>query len=84
MVDVIAEPRRKDMIPGFDDVRKAATGAGALGCNISGSGPAVFALSTEPGTAREAGEAMVETFKKNKLGCQLFVSRISRKGVCEI
>ena len=84
LVDVIAEPKRKDMIPGFDDVRKAATGAGALGCNISGSGPAVFALSTDAGTAREVGDAMVETFKKNKLGCQLFVSPISRKGVCEI
>ena len=84
MVDVIAEPRRKNMIPGFDDVRKAATEAGALGCNISGSGPSVFALSTNPETARETGYAMIETFKKNKLTCQLFISPISRKGVCEI
>jgi homoserine kinase len=84
MVDVIAEPRRKNMIPGFDDVRKAATGAGALGCNISGSGPAVFALSINVETARKTGFAMVEAFKKNKLGCQLYISPISSKGVCEI
>lgn len=84
MVDVIAEPKRKDMIPGFDEVRKAATGVGALGCNISGSGPAVFALSKDIRTARKAGDAMVEIFRKKKLACQLFVSPISKKGVCEI
>ena len=84
MVDVIAEPKRKNMIPGFDEVRKAATEAGALGCNISGSGPAVFALSKDIHTAEKAGDAMIEVFKKKKLNCQLFVSPISRKGVCEI
>ncbi len=84
MVDVIAEPKRKDMIPGFDDVRQAAMEAGALGCNISGSGPSVFALSKDATTAREAGNAMVRVFKKNNLGCKLFLSPISNKGVSEI
>ncbi|MBS0010655.1 MAG: homoserine kinase [Bacteroidales bacterium] len=84
MVDVIAEPRRKDMIPGFDEVRQAATGAGALGCHISGSGPAVFALSKNKEIATKAGNAMIEAFRKNKLECRLFVSPISSKGVSEI
>jgi len=84
MVDVIAEPRRKSMIPGFDDVRKAALKAGALGCNISGSGPAVFALSANIETARESGNAMVEIFRNNNLDCQLMISPISKEGVREI
>ncbi|MFO7756774.1 MAG: homoserine kinase [Bacteroidales bacterium] len=84
MVDVIAEPWRKNMIPGFDDVRKAAKNAGALGCSISGSGPSVFALSTDSDTAEETGRAMVRVFKKNNYDCQLYVSPISRKGVREI
>lgn len=84
MVDVIAEPKRKNMIPGFDDVRNAAVEAGALGFNISGSGPAVFALSEDRKTATETGNAMVEAFRKNNRACQLFVSPISKKGVCQI
>ncbi len=44
LVDHIAEPVRKDSVPGFEDVQKAALSAGALGCSLSGSGPALFAL----------------------------------------
>lgn len=84
MVDVIAEPKRKKMIPGFDEVKQAATEAGALGCNISGSGPSVVALSSDAITARKAGDAMLGVFRKNKLGGRLFVSPISKKGVSEI
>lgn len=84
MVDVIAEPKRKDMIPGFDQVKQAAMEAGALGCNISGSGPSVVALSSDAITARKAGDAMLGVFRKNKLGGRLFVSPISKKGVSEI
>ncbi len=41
--DVVIEPQRQDLIPGFQDVRRAALDAGALGCSISGAGPAIFA-----------------------------------------
>jgi len=36
------------LIPGFADVRHAAMQAGALGCSISGAGPAMFAWALEP------------------------------------
>ncbi len=45
--DVIVEPARKDMIPGFDVSKKNAMEAGALGFTISGAGPAVIAFATE-------------------------------------
>jgi homoserine kinase len=41
--DVVIEPQRQAMIPGFQDVRRAALAAGALGCSISGAGPSMFA-----------------------------------------
>ncbi len=41
--DVVIEPQRQALIPGFADVRRAAIEAGALGCSISGAGPAMFA-----------------------------------------
>src|SRR6202012_5385337 len=41
--DVVIEPQRQALIPGFQGVRLAAMQAGALGCSISGGGPALFA-----------------------------------------
>lgn len=41
--DVVIEPQRQALIPGFQDVRLAAMEAGALGCSISGAGPTLFA-----------------------------------------
>lgn len=59
--DVLAEPHRKALLPGFEDARAAAQRAGALAFSLSGSGPTVFAL-TPVGTARAVGEAVVEAF----------------------
>ena len=43
--DLIVEPARKKMIPGYDKVKKNAMKAGASSCTISGAGPSVIALS---------------------------------------
>lgn len=42
--DVIAEPHRAALMPGFRAVQAAALQAGALACTLSGAGPAVFAI----------------------------------------
>jgi homoserine kinase len=44
LVDGFAEPRRAPLIPRFDQVKRAALDAGALGSSISGAGPTIFAL----------------------------------------
>lgn len=41
--DVVIEPQRARLIPGFGAARAAALAAGALGCSISGAGPTLFA-----------------------------------------
>jgi len=42
--DVIVEPARKHLIPGFSKVKNNALNAGALGVTISGAGPSVIAF----------------------------------------
>ena len=59
--DVIIERQRAALIPGFDEVRRAALAAGAIGCSISGAGPTVFAWSLESHAAA-VREAMVQAF----------------------
>jgi homoserine kinase len=59
--DVVIEPQRAALIPGFGDVRRAALSAGALGCSISGAGPTMFAWCLES-HAHAVREAMVVEF----------------------
>ncbi len=60
--DLIVEPQRAHLIPGFEAVKEAARETGALGCSISGAGPAVFALHDFDVDAAEICDAMVQAF----------------------
>jgi homoserine kinase len=78
--DVIVEPVRSMLIPGFDGIKETARASGALGSGISGSGPTIFALSQDEGTAVRVGQAIVSEFRNFKLNSDVFVSRINPRG----
>lgn len=78
--DVVAEPTRSMLIPGFESIKDAALTAGALGSGISGSGPTIFALSTDEATAKRVGEAMQAQFTNLKLKSDVYVSEINNAG----
>lgn len=78
--DLIAEPVRAVLIPGFASVKEAALEAGAIGCSISGAGPAVFALAASAGQAKEVAEAMRRAFAAAGLAATSYVSEIGRAG----
>lgn len=78
--DVIAEPVRSLLIPGFEEIKKKAVEAGALGCGISGSGPTIFALSTERELATHAGRTIQQEFAKFQLESEVYVSKINTTG----
>lgn len=80
MHDVLVEPIRGVLIPGFDAVKYAAFDAGALGCSISGSGPSIFALSADAGTAKHVASSMQQRFKQIGLDSDVYVSGINRVG----
>ena len=78
--DSIAEPVRSFFIPGFDDLKKVAKNAGALGAGISGSGPTVFALCNDLEIADRVGMNMSEHFTSLGLKSDLFISTVNPKG----
>jgi homoserine kinase len=78
--DVIVEPVRSMLIPGFDAVKEAALKAGALGCSISGSGPTIFALSISREISEKVGDAMKEVFDSLKIGNDNYISKINIQG----
>ncbi|TGY89341.1 homoserine kinase [Marinicauda algicola] len=61
MEDRLVEPQRRFLLPELAAVKRAAVGAGALGCSFSGSGPSVFAW-TEAGDADRVQAAMGSAF----------------------
>jgi homoserine kinase len=77
--DVLIEPQRKSLIPGFQAVKDAAMAHGALGCSISGAGPAMFAW-VEEGRAEEVRASMVETFRALGITSDAWITRIEPVG----
>ncbi len=79
--DVIMEPLRSRLIPGFNDVKEAALRAGALGCSISGSGPSVFSIAPSMRAARVIGARMVQAFLRAAgVSSDVFISRTNPNG----
>lgn len=79
--DVIVEPTRSVLIPGFAHIKAAALDAGALGCSISGSGPSLFALTETEEAAKKVGAAMKDACNSAGTACTLYFSPINPKGV---
>jgi homoserine kinase len=77
--DVVIEPQRQALIPGFRDVRAAAMGEGALGCSISGAGPSVFAWCQDP-RAIAIRDAMVKAFAGHGLASDQWITSIEPAG----
>lgn len=79
--DVIIEPVRKILIPGFDEVKMRCKQAGALGGGISGSGPSLFMLSKDKTTATQVENEMKAVYEKIGLDYNSYVTTINMKGV---
>ena len=77
--DVVIEPQRAALIPGFTAVRRAAISAGALGCSISGAGPTLFAWCLES-HALAVREAMVVEFSHHGLKSDHWTTKVDPTG----
>jgi homoserine kinase len=75
--DVLVEPRRAALIPGFAAVKRAALDAGALGSSISGAGPSVFGWFRGRAAAEAGGAAMQRAFAEAGLATSLLVSPVA-------
>jgi homoserine kinase len=79
--DVIIEPVRSILIPGFSEVKQKCKEAGALGGGISGSGPSVFMLSIEERTAKRVEEVMQQVYSCLGIDFKIYVTKIDTDGV---
>jgi homoserine kinase len=77
--DVVIEPQRAALIPGFAEVRGGALAAGAVGCSISGAGPTVFAWCQEA-EASAVCAAMTAAFARHGLDSDPWIARVQPTG----
>lgn len=77
--DVIIEPQRKVLIPGFDAVKQGALQNGAMGCSISGAGPTIFAWCEAP-DAERIRDAMVAGFRAHEMDSDAWISTLDPAG----
>jgi len=75
--DVIVEPARKHLIPGFSKVKNNALNAGALGVTISGAGPSVIAFCKKSQNLKKIGKSMEKGFSSVKVGCDIIICKPS-------
>lgn len=80
LADVLIEPRRAGLIPGFSAVKRAALDAGALGASISGAGPSVFGWFSDRPAALAAGRDMMAAFEKHGLDASVLISALDAPG----
>jgi homoserine kinase len=79
--DVIIEPVRSILIPGFDEVKKKCLEAGALGGGISGSGPSIFMLNEHRQAALAVEEVMTDVYTRLGIEHRTYVTTVNHHGV---
>ena len=79
--DVVVEPFRSQLIPGFESIKKTALSYDALGTGISGSGPSVFSLCKSKTSALDVEKAIRETYEKQNIPFEIYVSKINLNGI---
>jgi homoserine kinase len=76
--DIIVEPARQHLIPGFSVVKKNAFKSGAFGVTISGAGPSVIAFATKNSDLKKIAKAMKKGFTSAKTDCIVVICKPAR------
>ena len=79
--DVIIEPVRSILIPGFDIIKSECKGAGSIGGGISGSGPSIFMLSKDEATAHGVASVMKSVYDRIGVNYHIYVTTVNQHGV---
>lgn len=84
MQDRLVEPIRARLVPCYHAVRGAAIDAGAFGCALTGSGPAMFAVAPSQDAAAVVRDAMVAAAEEEGVDARGIVTHANPTGVAEM
>jgi homoserine kinase len=78
--DLLAEPHRAPLVPGFRAAQAAALARGALGCTLSGSGPSLFAVAESRRHGEEIAAGFAAAFRGAGLASTARLCGLDRQG----
>ena len=84
MQDIIIEPYRSKLIPGYEQMKEAAMKNGSIGCSISGSGPSVFSICKDKDVAKKVLISMEKILNNLKIDFHSYLSTINHVGIEQI
>lgn len=73
--DIIVEPARKILIPGYEKLKLNAIRSGALAVTISGAGPSMIAFTNSAKKAHKIAKSMEQVFADSKIQSNAYVCR---------
>ncbi|MFP1822617.1 homoserine kinase [Lonsdalea quercina] len=81
--DVIAEPYRTQLLPGFAAARQASQDIGALATGISGSGPTLFSICNDRAVAQRLADWLRVNYLQNDEGF-VHICRLDTSGARQL
>ena len=82
--DRIAEPRRRSLVPGWDEVTAAMKKAGALGWALAGAGPTILALSEDGPAPAKIAKAAEKAYRALGVEAEASVHAVSPRGARQV
>ena len=82
--DIIVEPARATLVPGFFEAKQSLLDAGALGCSLSGSGPSLFYVAADRESLNSISEVAINVFKEQNIKADFISSGIDTTGSIEV
>ena len=82
--DIIVEPARATLVPGFFEAKQSLLDAGALGCSLSGSGPSLFYVAADRESLHSISEVAINVFKEQNIKADFISSGIDTTGSIEV
>ena len=79
--DFVVEPKRKELINGFDQIKSEALENGALNCSISGAGPSLFSFCRSKELAELIALKMKAAFAIQNIKSDVYTSTINADGI---
>jgi len=73
--DIIVEPTRRNLIPGYEKLKLNAIHSGALAVTISGAGPSMIAFTNSANKAHKIGKSMEQVLADSKIQGNAYVCR---------
>ncbi len=84
MEDLVAEPYRAELIPGYREMKQIALSSGAKGYTISGSGPSFFAICDSRNSAVVVEQMMREAYQQYEIEFLTYISKVNKEGAVKL